>query len=143
MSEPFLDTDVIIRFLTGDDPTKQARAANLFAAVEDGNLTVRAPVTVIADAVYVLASANLYRLPRPQIAAMLTRLVLLPGFRVERRRAVLAALALYGTTALGFGDCMLLATMRQTGSTRIYSYDTDFDRFPPIQRLEPGAPAQT
>ena len=143
MSEPFVDTDVIIRFLTGDDPNKQAQAAALFTAVEAGLLAVRAPVTVIADAVYVLASKRLYNVPRPQIAAMLARLVRLPGFRVERRRAVIGALTLYGSTRLDFGDCMLLAFMRQQGSRLIYSYDTDFDNSPPIQRREPGAPPRT
>ncbi len=101
---------------------------------------MRAPVTVIADAVYVLASPRLYRLPRPQIAAMLSRLVRLPGLRFERRRTAIAALALFGSSTLDFGDCMLVASMRQQGSSVIYSYDEDFDRFPPIQRREPEAP---
>ena len=56
MTQPFIDTDVIIRFLTGDDPEKQAAATRLFEQIEQGFLTVQAPDTVIADAVYVLAS---------------------------------------------------------------------------------------
>ena len=50
MTQPFIDTDVIIRFLTGDDPDKQAAATALFEQVEQGLLTVQAPDTVIADA---------------------------------------------------------------------------------------------
>lgn len=38
MSDPFVDTDVIIRLLTGDDLQKQAEAAALFEQVEAGNL---------------------------------------------------------------------------------------------------------
>ena len=34
MATPFIDTDVIIRFLTGDDPQKQAAAITLFEQVE-------------------------------------------------------------------------------------------------------------
>ena len=55
MADPFVDTDVLIRLLTGDDLDKQARAATLFEQVEAGTLSVAAPDTVIADAVYVLA----------------------------------------------------------------------------------------
>ncbi len=51
MTQPFIDTDVIIRFLTGDDPEKQAAASSLFEQVEQGLLTIAAPDTVIADAV--------------------------------------------------------------------------------------------
>ena len=140
MNEPHIDTDVIVRLLTGDDPAKQAQAARLFQALEDGTLTARAPVTVIADAVFVLCSKRLYNLPRPHAAAALTRLVRIPSFRVDRRRTVIAALGLFGSTRLDFGDCMLIASMRQTGATVLYSYDTDFDRFPPITRQEPGSP---
>jgi len=53
MTKPFIDTDVIIRFLTGDDLQKQAAATTLFEQIEQGILTVVAPDTVIADAVYV------------------------------------------------------------------------------------------
>ena len=59
MKEPFIDTDVIIRLLTGDDPEKQAKAATLFEQVEQRQITLVAPVTVIADAVYVLSSKRL------------------------------------------------------------------------------------
>jgi predicted nucleic acid-binding protein len=58
MTEPFIDTDVIIRLLTGDDPVKQDRAKALFRGVEDGSLTLQAPLTVIADAVHVLSSIS-------------------------------------------------------------------------------------
>ena len=34
MTQPFIDTDVLIRFLTGDDPKKQAAAAILFEQIE-------------------------------------------------------------------------------------------------------------
>jgi predicted nucleic acid-binding protein len=78
MALPFVDTDVIIRLLTGDDPTKQAQAAALFEQVEQGHLQLTAPDTVIADAVYVLSSPRLYHLPRAGVAALLTALVRFP-----------------------------------------------------------------
>src|SRR5919204_2762662 len=129
MAYPFIDTDVIIRFLTGDDPAKQERAARLFEQVEQGNATLAAPDTVIADAVYVLSSPRLYNLPRQEVAALLIPLVRLSGFRVQNRRAVLAALNLYGygATKLDFGDALIVASMAQSGSRSVYSFDADFD----------------
>jgi predicted nucleic-acid-binding protein len=142
VNEPHIDTDVIVRLVTGDDRIKQAQAADLFQAIEAGTVTVRAPVTVIADAVFVLCSKRLYNLPRVQAAAVLARLVGITGFQVDRRRTVLTALNLFGSTALDFGDCMLIAAMRQAGSTLLYSFDTDFDQFSSITRTEPGKAAQ-
>ncbi|MCC7105162.1 MAG: PIN domain-containing protein [Chloroflexi bacterium] len=143
MSHPFIDTDVLIRLLTGDDLAKQEQATQLFEAVEAGTLTIEAPVTVLADAVYVLASPRLYHLPRPQVQVLLSSIVRLTGFRVPGRKAVLRAPGLYGSTNLDFGDCLIVASMEQRGSERLCSYDRDFDRFPGIRRHEPGAPASS
>ena len=137
MSEPFTDTDVIIRLLTRDDPAKQAAAYALFRRVEAGELTIAAPDTVIADAVYVLSSPRLYRLPRADVHALLVPLVQITGFRVANRRAVLRALEVYASTRLDFGDAIIVAFMEQRSSNILYSYDTDFDRVPGLSRRAP------
>lgn len=137
MSAPYVDTDVLIRLLTGDDPAKQAAARTLFTAVEEGRLTVAAPESVIADAVFVLSSPRRYRLPRPRITTLLGSLVRLPHFRVHNRPIVARALDLYGSTGLGFGDALLVATLERQGGGALFSYDAHFDRFAAIERREP------
>ncbi len=137
MTTPFIDTDVIIRFLTGDDPQKQTAATALFEQVEQGLLTIAAPDTVIADAVYVLSSPRLYHLARSAVHELLGALVHLAHFQVENRSAVLRALELYGSTKLDFGDTLIIASMEQQHSQILYSYDADFDRFEGITRQEP------
>lgn len=137
MMQPFIDTDVIIRFLTGDDPEKQAAASALFEQVEQGLLTIQAPDTVIADAVYVLSSPRLYHITRGDILEMLATLVRLPQFQVQNRWSVLQALNLYASTRLDFGDALIIASMQQQGSQVLYSYDTDIDRIEGIARKEP------
>jgi predicted nucleic acid-binding protein len=137
MTVPFVDTDVIIRLLTGDDLAKQAAAQALFNAVATGQITVAAPDTVIADAVFVLGSPYIYKLPRPRVRDLLAPLVALPHLRLPNRRILLRALDVYAATRLDFGDAMLVASMEQRVSTKLYSWDRDFDRVPGIQREEP------
>lgn len=137
MTKPFIDTDVIIRFLTGDDLQKQAAATTLFEQIEQGILTVVAPDTVIADAVYVLSSPRLYHVARDEIRELLTTLVRLSHFQVQNRFCVLRALELYASTKLDFGDTLIIASMEQQNSRILYSYDTDFDRIQGIARREP------
>ncbi|MDO8672597.1 MAG: PIN domain-containing protein [Dehalococcoidia bacterium] len=139
MSDPFVDTDVIIRLLGKDDPRKQSEAAVLFEAVEAGKMQVAAPVTVIADAVYVLSSPRLYNISRADIREQLSTLVRLPGFKVQSRRSVLSALEIYANTKLDFGDAMIVATMEENSSDILYSYDKHFDRIPNISRRVPNA----
>lgn len=137
MKEPFVDTDVLIRFLTQDDPEKQAAAAALLEKVQTGQLKVMAPDTVIADAVYVLTSPRLYHLPRSQVRDLLAPLVRLPGFLIQNKSAILRALDLYADTSLDFGDALVVASMERTGSVVVYSYDTHFDQIAGIARIEP------
>ena len=138
MSHAYIDTDVIIRLLTGDDPAKQAAARTLFEQVEQGTLTVTAAHTVIADAAYVLHSKRLYNKPKDEVAALLFPLVALPGFKIAIRRALVTSLQLYGALAkLDFTDALLIALMQHAGPPVVYSYDTDYDAFAGITRQEP------
>lgn len=139
MTQAFVDTDVIVRLLTGDDPVKQAGARQLFESVERGEVELRSPMTVIADAVYVLGSPSLYKVSRPDIRDMLTSLVRLSGYVVDSKQVVIRSLAIYGSTNLDFGDAMLIAACRQTRIPTLYSYDRDYDQFDEIKRLEPVA----
>lgn len=138
MREPFVDTDVIIRLLTGDDLKKQAEASTLFEKVERRLLVLKAPDTVIADAVYVLSSKRLYHLPRSEIQALLTPLVRLPLFKIRNRQTLLRALELYALTNLDFGDTVIVASMERNHSKVLYSYDEGFDRISFVIRKIPS-----
>lgn len=134
---PIINTDIVIRLVTGDDAVKQQAAPGIFTQLETGQLELSAPVTMIADAVYVLQSARLYHLQRPVIVAALSTLVNIPGFHVHDRDTVLEALTIYGSTHLDFGDAYIVASMRRDGSDTLYSYDRDFDNIPGVSRREP------
>jgi predicted nucleic acid-binding protein len=137
MGSAYIDADVIVRFLTGDDPKKQQRATQLFERVERGEVQITTPVTTVADVVYVLSSKRLYAVERPKIAAMLIALLRLPGFAMKQSESVLRALTLYGSSDLDFGDALIAASMLTDGVDALYSYDRDFDKLTGIQRLEP------
>lgn len=137
MAYPVVDTNLFIRALTNDHPTQSAAAGAFFQRIERGEITVEAPVTVIADAVFVLVSPRLYDLPRAQVQALLTTLVRLPHLRVASRAMVLRALVLFGSSTLDFGDCCLVAHLQEAGGTEIFSFDRDFDRITGIVRREP------
>jgi len=136
ITDPWVDTDVIIRLLTSDDLKKQKASSSLFEKVEKGKLILSAPATVIADCVYILSSPRLYNLPRSKIRDLLTTLIHIPNFKVENKQSVLNGLDLYASTNLDFGDVYLIATALQSKDKIICSYDHDFDRAD-IKRVEP------
>lgn len=137
VSNPFIDTNVLVAYLSKDDPSKQAAAAALFDRIGRGELVVYATDTVIADCVYVLSSPRLYRVPRDAIADMLLTLVRQTGFQVSDRQTMTHALQLYGYANIKFDDAYIIASMSSAGSQTLYSWDKGFDRIPGIDRMEP------
>ena len=137
ITDPWVDTDIIIRFLASDDLKKQKASSSLFEKAEKGELILSAPATVIADCVYVLSSPRLYNLPRSKIRDLLTTLIRIPNFKVENKQSVLNGLDLYASTNLDFGDAYLMATALQSKDKIICSYDHDFDCMADIRRVEP------
>src|SRR5258708_2336537 len=93
--DPYIDTDVIIRLLTGDDEQKRQNTTKLFEKVSNGELILITPDTAIADAVFVLSSPNLYHLPRTEIRDLLVPLLRYPNFKVENKQVVIQALDYY------------------------------------------------
>ena len=143
MSTGYLDANVLLRFLTGDDLAMQARARALLERVQRGEVALTVPESAIADVVFVLASPRLYHLPRARIQAILAPLLQLPNLRVDNRAQLLAALDHYVRFAgLNFGDCLIVAHMEHAGEPNLYTFDQGFDRVPGLNRHEPPPPPE-
>lgn len=136
MSE-FIDTNVFIRLLIGDDPEKEERCLSLFQRARRGDITLATSETIVAEIVYVLSSWSTYRLPRERIAAALQPVLAIPGLRLEHKDSVLQALVLWEESTLDFEDCLAIEHVRRMGLDGIYSYDRGLDRIPGVRRLEP------
>lgn len=136
-NDAYIDTDVIIRLLTGDDPQKRKAATALFEKVAQDELILSAPDTVIADTVFVLCSPNLYHLPRTEIRDLLVSLLRYPSFKVENKLAVIKALNFYADLNLDFGDALLAVLTQKSQEKTIFSYDHDFNKIKDIIRKEP------
>ena len=120
----FLDTSVVVRYLTGDPPHLAERAARIVDSREGLLLTD----VVIAETAYVLTSV--YRVPRQVVVDHLLSLLQkanLGTFAVPKD-VVLQALWLCRSSArVSFADAMLWAAARSSRQRVVYSFD---DRFP-------------
>lgn len=135
---PPLDTNIIIREVTQDDPRLSARVHAYLQEVAGGRKAALLTEGVLVEAVQVLSSRVLYHLPRAQIAHALAVIIRLRGVRMTNKGRYLRALDLYAAMpALDFVDALLVAyAERQTPAT-IVSFDEDFDRIPGITREAP------
>ena len=126
-----LDTNVLIRHLTGI-PRDQARRATAFLA---GAEQLRLVDLVVAETVYVLRSV--YDAPRDQIAALLRAVITYPSVVVDDVGMLLRTLALYQVERLDFADAYLVAVAESTGIGAVASFDRTIDRVGTVTRIEP------
>lgn len=134
---PFLDTNVILRYITQDNPTQSQQAHRLMAQLDSGAVSVTTSDVVIIEAVYVLSSRTTYNLSRSDIRSHLTRIISLRGLRLRAKQVHLRALDLYASTNIDFADALIVAQMERSGLNTIISFDRDFDRISGIARVEP------
>jgi predicted nucleic acid-binding protein len=133
-----LDSNVFLRFLTGDDPAKARASQLLFERLEAGEDEATTCEAVIAEVVYVLSSRKTYMLPHSEVSDRLKAVLQLRGLRLEHKQTYLQALDIYSdSTYLGFEDALLVAHMQREGWTELVSYDRHFDRLSGPTRVEP------
>jgi predicted nucleic acid-binding protein len=97
-----VDTNVVVRFLTGDDADQALRARELIASHD-----VWVGVTVALETEWVLRSVHGYA--PTQISGALRALAGLPRVEIESAVAVARALALHDA-GMDFADALHLAT---------------------------------
>lgn len=130
-----IDANIILRFVTGDHPTMSPRCRELFARVQSKTETVFLPEAALSDVVWTLKS--FYKWPHDQIHRFVSTLLNLEGVRMYRKIVVWQALTLFNNNNVDFSDALIVAEMYQANLEEIYTYDSDFDKFSAIVRIEP------
>jgi predicted nucleic acid-binding protein len=128
----FLDTNVLIRHLTGDPPG-QARRATAFLERADELLV---PDLIVAEVVYVLES--FYEVKRQRVAELVRAVIGFPAIVVVDEPLLLRALEVYEVDRLDFAEAYLVASAEASGVETIASFDRTVGRLATIQRVEPS-----
>lgn len=134
----FLDTNIFVRYITGDDEAKTHACGALFRRLIQGSEIAVTSEVIVAEVVFVLSSKRLYALSAAEITVRLQPLVSIANLRIHGKERVIRALNVYEERPfLGFEDALIVAHLEGSGATQVVSYDRHFDRVPGIQRIEP------
>ena len=127
----FVDTNILVRHLTGDPAPIAARATAFLASVS-GLLIAD---LIVAETIYVLES--FYELPRAQVADAIRSLL---GFRAVitiDQTLLLRAVEVYEADRIDFAEAYLIACAESTGVDNVVSFDRSIDRVRTVNRIEP------
>ena len=129
----FLDTNILVRHVTGDPPELAERATRFLATAEDLLL----PDLILAEVAYVLES--FYETPRSQVAEIVRSVLAFPAIQVVDAELLHRAVEVYDLDRLDFADAYLVASAERTGVATIVSFDRSIDRVGTVERIEPAA----
>ncbi len=131
----FLETSLLIRYLTKDVPEKADRCERLFREAQKGRIILYLTPLVVAETIWVLSSV--YRFQKAEIVEGMRRVLNTPHLICDDQELILQALELFRTRPISFIDAYHAAFMEHHGISTVYSYDTDFDGLTGITRREP------
>ncbi|MGA2926113.1 MAG: PIN domain-containing protein [Solirubrobacteraceae bacterium] len=126
-----MDTNVLIRHLTGDPPELAARATAALATADELLLAD----LIVAECVYVLES--FYEVERERVAELMRAAIALPAIKTIDSRTLLRALEVYEVDRLDFAEAYLAAQAEATGVGAVLSFDKSIDRITTVNRHEP------
>jgi predicted nucleic-acid-binding protein len=123
-----LDTNILIRYLTQDDPVQSARATEIL----ERHLTPHNPgfvsVVAMAETVWVLDRA--YRLTAQEIATAVERLLQVEVLAIENEQEVFTAMVALKRRRGSFADALIAELGARAGCRRTLTFDQKAARLP-------------
>ncbi len=135
MPPRFLDTKVLLQYLTRDDEAKARAALALLVRLERGEERVITSPLVMFETVFTLEKS--YRVSRADIRERLSDIISLRGLQLANKGLYYRALDLYVSKNISFADAFNAVYARRHRATEVYSWDADFDRIEGLVRMEP------
>jgi predicted nucleic acid-binding protein len=129
-----IDTNVLIRLLTGDPPDQAERAAAVVGAADPDTLILTD--LVVAECAYVLESA--YRLSRQATAEKLREAIATREVRVAYPELLDETIDIFAEHGLDFVDAYLCALDRLSSNAGpVLSFDRGLDAVAGVERAAP------
>lgn len=117
-----VDTNVLVRYLTDDDPKQSSVARKLIQGTEDDGERLYVNAIVVCELCWTLRGER-YGYDRPTIAAALQRMLDARVFEFENRSAVARAAEAYRLGRADFADYLIGLASDGAGCSGTVSFD--------------------
>jgi len=128
----FLDTNVLVRHFTNDDPV---RAPQALALIERGEETVVTSMMIVFETVFL--PERRYKVPKATVRELVWDVLSMRGVHLTGKSLCSQAFDLYVEKNVSFADAYSAVYMQSRDLTEIYSWDADFDKIPGLSQIEP------
>ena len=119
--EVVIDTNLLVRYLTDDEPQKAKAVDALLNSAAKGELKILIPSIVIAELVWILES--FYKMMPDDITGLVEAILNTPGVDTQDKSVIKAALKIYRSKKIDLIDAWIIEFAKAKGAKRIYTFD--------------------
>ena len=116
-----LDTNILVRFLVGDDEIQAKKVYNIFKKAESSKNELFVPLLVVLELIWVLESV--YEIRRAEILDSISELLLMPILKFEHQ----SALQQFTSSAQGnrydLSDLLIAHSAKLQGCKTVLTFD--------------------
>jgi len=122
-----IDTNILIRFLIGDDEQQAKKVYNIFKKVESEKNELFVPLLVILELIWVLESV--YEIPRAEILDSISGLILMPILKFEHQSALQQFTHFAQGNRYDLSDLLIAHSAKVQGCETVITFDRKASRF--------------
>ncbi len=122
-----IDTNILIRFLIGDDRKQAKKVYNLFKNVEATKNELFVPLLVILELIWVLESV--YEIPRNAILDSINDLTLMPILKFEHQSTLQQFIHAAHGNKYDLSGLLIAHSAKSLGCERIITFDNKASKY--------------
>jgi predicted nucleic-acid-binding protein len=116
-----LDTNILVRYLTQDDPVQSAQANQLIEQTLNEGKSLFINHIVLCELIWVLTRA--YDYPKSDVVEVIEKILFAHQFEIEEKNSVFEAVNDFKTSQADFADCLIGVKNRNAGCEKTWSFD--------------------
>jgi len=122
-----VDTNILIRFLTGDDEVQAKKVYSIFKNAELEKQELFVPLLVILEMIWVLESV--YEISRSDILDAIKDLLLMPVFKFEQLLAIQQFIYSAGSNTHDLSDLLIAYSAKVNNCESVITFDRKASKF--------------
>ena len=122
-----IDTNILIRFLVGDDKQQTKKVYNIFKKIELDKGELFVPLLVILELIWVLESV--YEISRTEILDSISELLLMPILKFEHQSAIQQFTTASFGNKYDLSDLLIAHSAKMQGCETVITFDKKASKF--------------
>lgn len=122
-----IDTNILIRFLIGDDELQAKKVYKIFKKAESEKNELFVPLLVMLELIWVLESV--YEIPRTDILEVISELILMPILKFEHQSALQRFTHAAQGNKYDLSDLLISHSAKAQGCETVITFDKKASKF--------------